>query len=199
MNKQNLNTSEVRAEQAASKKYQNMKLGLDVHADTIVVSRILDNSAPQPAQTLMPEKFLVWVKSQVAQADAVYSCYEAGPFGFVLHRRLSELGVKNLLLQPVCLDEQHKGVNHDKSDARELVQRLDRYVAGNTRALATVRVPTEAEEQKRIQSRQREQLKREVQRIAAQGRGLLLSQGYRQRKSWWQEPRWELIKGQLPG
>jgi|SRR5437667_4889031 len=120
MNKENLNTSEVRAEQAASKKYQTMKLGLDVHADSIVVSRILDNSAPQPAQTLMPEKFLVWVKSQVAQADAVYSCYEAGPFGFVLHRRLSELGVKNLVVQPVCLDEQHKGVNHDKSDAREL-------------------------------------------------------------------------------
>jgi transposase len=86
--------------------------------------------------------------------------------------------VKNLVVQPVCLDEQHKGVNHDKSDARELVQRLDRYVAGNTRALATVRVPTEAEEQKRIQSRQREQLKRELQRIAAQGRGLLLSQSW---------------------
>src|SRR5207244_2126386 len=80
-----------------------------------------------------------------------------------------------------------------------VVQRLDRYGAGNTRAVATVRVPTEAEEQKRIQSRQREQLKREVQRIAAQGRGLLLSQGYRQKKSWWQEPRWELIKGHVPG
>ncbi len=199
MNKQNLNTSEVRAEQAANKKYQTIKLGLDVHADTIVVARILDNSAPQPAQTFWPEKFLDWVKSQVAQAEAVYSCYEAGPFGFVLHRRLSELGVKNLVMQPVCLDEQHKGVNHDKSDARELVQRLDRYVAGNSRALATVRVPAEAEEQKRIQSRQREQLKREVQRIAAQGRGLLLSQGYRQKKSWWQEPRWELIKGHVPG
>src|SRR5439155_25342692 len=47
--------------------------------------------------------------------------------------------------------------------------------------------------------RQREQLKRELQRIAAQGRGLLLSQGCRQRKSWWQEPLWERLKGQLPG
>ena len=74
MNKQNLNTSEVRAEQAASKKYQTIKLGLDVHADTIVVARILDNSAPQPAQTFHPEKFLVRVKNQVAQADTVYSC-----------------------------------------------------------------------------------------------------------------------------
>ena len=74
MNKQTLNTSEVRAEQAANKKYQTIKLGLDVHADSIVVSRILDNSAPQPAQTFHPEKFLVWVKNQVAQADTVYSC-----------------------------------------------------------------------------------------------------------------------------
>lgn len=74
MNKQYLNTSEVRAEQAANNKYQTIKLGLDVHADTIVVARILDNSAPQPAQTFLPEKFLVWVKSQVAQANAVYSC-----------------------------------------------------------------------------------------------------------------------------
>src|SRR5438094_9608229 len=32
MNKQKLNTSEVRAEQAANKKYQTIKLGLDVHA-----------------------------------------------------------------------------------------------------------------------------------------------------------------------
>src|SRR5436189_5922409 len=197
MNTQNLTTSEVRAEQAANKKYQTIKLGLDVHADTIVVARILDNSAPQPAQTFHPEKFLVWVKNQVAQADTVYSCYEAGPFGFVLHRRLSELGVKNLLAQTTCLDEQHKGVNHDKSDARELVQRLDRYVAGNIKALATVRVPSEAEEQKRIQSRQREQLKREVQRVAAQGRSLLLSQGYRERKDWWEKRRWEQLKEKL--
>jgi hypothetical protein len=40
-----------------------------------------------------------------------------------------------------------------------------------------VRVPTEAEEQKRVASRQREQLMRELQRVAAQGRSLLLSQG----------------------
>src|SRR5437867_7413876 len=73
MNKQNLNTSEVRTEQAANKKYQTIKLGLDVHADSIVVARMLDNSGPQPAQTFWPEKFLDWVKSQVAQAEAVYS------------------------------------------------------------------------------------------------------------------------------
>jgi transposase len=102
------------------------------------------------------------------------------------------------VVQPVCLDERHKGVNHDKSDARELALRLDRYVAGNTHALATVRVPTVAEEQKRIASRQREQLKREVRRLTAQGRSLLLTQGYRAKGGWWGTRRWAQLQVQLP-
>jgi hypothetical protein len=100
---------------------------------------------------------LGWVKTQLPQAEQVHSCYEAGSFGYGLHRTLLPL-----VVQTVCLDEQHKGVNHDKSDAKQLALRLDRYVAGNTHALATVRVPTPEEKQKRIESRQREQLKREV-------------------------------------
>jgi transposase len=198
MTKQTINTSEVRAEQAASKKLQTLKLGLDVHADTIVVVRILDNSAPQPAQKFTPVKFLAWIKTQLDLAEAVHTCYEAGPFGYGLHRALIRLGVKNLVVQPVCLDEHHKGVNHDKSDAKELAQRLDRYVAGNAHALGTVRVPTPAEEQKRIQSRQREQLKREVLRVAAQGRSLLLTQGQREKKGWWEDRRWTQLKRKLP-
>jgi transposase len=198
MNQQKANNSEVRAEQAASAKLQTIKLGLDVHADTIVVVRILEHSGPQPAQKFSPARFLGWVKKQVGQAVEVHSCYEAGPFGYGLHRALIALGVKNLVIQPVCLDERHKGVNHDKSDAKELSMRLDRYVAGNTHALGLVRVPSVEEEAKRAQSRQREQLKRETQRIAAQGRSLLLTQGWRERKDWWLGERWEKLSIQLP-
>ena len=198
MTNKKLNTSEARADQVACKKYQSIKLGLDVHADTIVVSRILDNSAPQPAQKFTPAKFREWIKSQLAMADTVYSCYEAGPLGYGLHRYLVQLGVRNEVVQPVCLDERRKGVNHDKSDSRELVLRLDRFVAGNTKAMAIVRVPTAEEEQKRVESRQREQLKREVQRVAAQGRGLLLTQGHREKKSWWEKKRWEVLQRRMP-
>ena len=193
------NNSEVRAEQAANKKHQTIKLGLDVHAETIVVVRILDHNTPQPAQKFSPVKFREWVKTQVGLAEAVHSCYEAGPFGYGLHRDLAQLGVKNVVVQPVCLDERHTRVNHDKSDAKELAQRLDRYVCGNHDALATVRVPTPAEEQKRIESRQREQRKREVQRLAAQGRSLLLTQGHREKKGWWLERRWLELHARLPG
>jgi len=198
MLKQNLNTSEVRADQVASTKPPTLKLGLDVHADTIVVVRLLDHSAPQPAQKFTPAKFLAWIKTQLPLAGQVHSCYEAGPFGYGLHRDLVALGVHNLVVQPVCLDEHHKGVNHDKSDAKQLALRLDRYVAGNSHALATVRVPTPAEEQKRIESRQREQLKREVKRVAAQGRSLLLTQGQREKKGWWEDRRWSALKRKLP-
>lgn len=198
MNQPKINNSEVRAEQVASKTYQTIKLGLDVHADTIVVVRILDHSAPQPAQRFSWGKFGAWIKTQLALAQAVHSCYEAGPFGYGLHRELIALGVCNVVVQPVCLDERHTGVNHDSSDARELALRLDRYVAGNPRQLATVRVPTVQEEQKRIESRQREQLRREIQRVAAQGRGLLLSQGHRQIGAWWTDRRWDTLRERLP-
>ena len=198
MYQHNIRISEVRAEQVASKTYQLIKLGLDVHAEWIVVVRIIENSAPQPAQKFRPVDFLKWVRTQLRQADKVYSCYEAGPFGFVLHRQLMALGVQNLIVQPVCLDEHRKNVNHDKSDARELAQRLDRYVAGNHKALATVRVPTPEQEQKRIHSRQREQLKREVLRVGAQGRALLLSQGYQEKKGWWEPKRWAALHERLP-
>jgi len=79
-NKQ-FNTSEVRADQVASRQVQTLKLGLDVHAESIVVVRILDNSGAQPAQKFTPAKFRVWIKKQVSLAGQVHSCYEAGPFG----------------------------------------------------------------------------------------------------------------------
>jgi len=85
MNQHKLNTSEVRADQVASQKLKALKLGLDVHADSIVVVRIFDHSAPQPAQKFAPAKFLAWIKTQLPLAEQVHSCYEAGPFGFGLH------------------------------------------------------------------------------------------------------------------
>jgi transposase len=198
MNQHALNNSEVRAEQAASKRYQSIKLGLDLHAETIVAVRIIENGAPQPAQKFVPARFVEWVKTQQRLAQEVHSCYEAGSLGYWLHRELRTMGVKNLVVQPVCLDEQHKGVNTDRSDARQLAQRLDRYVAGNDQALATVRVPTPPQEQKRVQSRQREQLRREVHRVGAQGRSLLLNQGRREKGRWWAGRRWERLEPTLP-
>ena len=53
----------------------------------------------------------------------------------------------------------------DARDARELCGHLDRYLAGNDRALCVVRVPSLEQEQERSLSRQRETLAKERKRL----------------------------------
>jgi transposase len=175
-----------------------IKLGIDVHADSYRVVRQLDHATPQPAQKFTPKDFLSWAKKQLDQAETVHSCYEAGPFGYGLHRALLAFGVQNVVIRPQNWDELHKGVKTDKTDALALVQRLDRYVEGNLTALAIVRVPTPAQELARSQSRQREQLLSHRLRLEAQGRSLLLYNGLRVRGRWWHLSRWTELKVQVP-
>ena len=69
MNKPELNNSEVRAEQVVSKMPQTLKLGLDVHAETIVVVRILDKAMLQLDMTKLgfEEKSLNVFKKQIVR------------------------------------------------------------------------------------------------------------------------------------
>lgn len=179
-------------------KAKRIKLGIDVHADSYRVVRQIDDATPQPAQKFTPQGFLAWAKKQLEQAEAVYSCYEAGPLGYSLHRALEAMGIHNIVIRPQNWDELKRGVKTDRTDALALVQRLDRYVQGNTRALAVVRVPTPAQEMARAQSRQREQLLAHRLRFEAQGRSLLLFHGVRVKGRWWQAKHWKGLCGQLP-
>jgi len=174
------------------------KLALDSHAATIMVARQDEGLHPQPPQRFKVAECLKWVKGLLAKGYRVVSCYEAGPTGYWLHWQLTGLGVTNYVVCPTRLDSRGKGVNTDKTDALELLVRLDRYVAGNRKAFSVVTVPTPAQEQRRALSRQREQLRRQRLSLAAQGRMLLLGQGYRQSNSWWRVARWERLKEQLP-
>jgi transposase len=196
-NKPNTNTHHSTPTQKAAKA-KCIKLGIDVHADSYRVVRQLDDATPQPAQKFTPEGFLLWAKKQLELAEAVHSCYEAGPFGYGLHRALQALGIHNVVIRPQNWDELGKGVKTDKTDALALVQRLDRYVQGNRHALAVITVPTPQQELARSQSRQREQLMSHRQRLEAQGRSLLLFHGVRIRGHWWQEAPWTLLSERLP-
>ena len=191
--------AQVASEASTQTPYQQIKLALDVHAASIVVGRMMDGAKPQPPQTFKPAAFLEWAKKQVALAQEVVSCYEAGPTGFWLHRQLTALGVRNYVVCPTRLDERRHGVANDRTDALELATRLDRYVAGNDRALAVVRVPTEAEEQKRAHKRQRQQLREQRLSLAAQGRSLMLLHGRRESNHWWKGPRWQRLESELAG
>ena len=171
--------------------HQVIKLGIDVHLDRYVVVRQIDGGAPQPPQRFSPNQFLDWAKKQTALAQQVYSCYEAGPFGYSLHRKLESFGVTNYVVRPRDWDEYGQKVKTDKRDAKAMVLSLDRYIAGNREAFCVVRVPTEAQEQARSRSRQRESLQQEKQRLAAQGRSHALYYGAHLEGPWWTEGFWK--------
>lgn len=181
-----------------AQKASAIKLGLDIHADSVSVARQVDGALPQPVQKYSWPKFWAWVAKQTRLADTVYTCYEAGPFGYGTHRQLTGLGIKNIVVRPQDWDELGKGVKTDKSDALALVQRLDRYVSGNTKAFAVVHVPSLEEEMARSESRLREQIRNHRQRAEAQGRSMMLYYGVRVKGRWWSVRRWGQIRPQLP-
>jgi transposase len=185
-------------ELSLTKKYNTIKLGIDWHAGYYKVVRIIDEAGPEPAQRFAPEQYLQWVEKQLTLADKVYSCYEAGPGGYVLHRALISRGVNNFVVVPRNLDAEGKRVRNDSREARELAQNLDRYLRGNDKAMRVVRVPTPEQEQKRQQSRQRQQMQKHRLALAAQGRSLLLAQGWRASNNWWRPRGWPTLRAQLP-
>ena len=182
----------------SSVKAETIKLGIDVHLDRYVVVRITDGGTPQPPQRFEPVAFMLWVARQLTLARKVFTCYEAGPFGYTLHRRLEMMGITNYVVRPRAWDEYGKKVKTDKRDAKELALRLGRYVGGNHDAFCVVRVPTPEQEQERSISRQRESFQRERQRLAAQGRSHGLYYGEHLQGEWWQEDVWQAATGQLP-
>ena len=177
---------------------KTIKLGIDVHLDRYVVVRMVDGGSPQPPQRFEPVQFMQWVAKQLTLAEQVSSCYEAGPFGYSLHRKLQKMGVTNYVVRPRDWDEYGKKVKTDKRDAQQLALALDRYVGGNREGFCVVRVPSVEEEQRRSISRQRESLQHEKQRLAAQGRSHALYYGEHLQGEWWRESIWKSTQRQLP-
>src|SRR6266481_3738833 len=195
--KQGDENSEV-ANSERAVKAKTIKLGIDVHLDRYVVVRILDGGTPQPPQRFGPPAFLLWVAKQIRLAEKVFTCYEAGPFGYSRHRKLEKMGAVNYVVRPRDWDEYGQKVKTDKRDAKQLALHLNRYVNGNQDAFCVVRVPSPEQEQERSISRQRESFQREKQRLAAQGRSHALYYGEHIQGEWWEKEVWKTSAAQLP-
>ncbi len=198
MNKTNLARTESNINQSQNPVCDLLKVAVDAHAAFLMVAWQMDGSNPKPPQRFKAEAFLQWLSKQVKLCEKVVCCYEAGPTGFWLHRQMLAAGASNYVVCPTCLDSRRKGVNTDKTDARELLSRLDRYVAGNQKAFSIVRVPTEEEEKRRVLPRQREQLRSHRLSLASMGRTLMLLHGHRETNHWWKKEYWEVLQKQLP-
>lgn len=167
-----------------------IKLSIDVHLAFCMVARQVDNAVAQPPQKFDEEQLLRFVAKQTAMAKRVVCCYEAGCFGYGLHRKIIALGAGNLVVAPQDWDERKVGVKTDRTDATAMLSRLDRYLAGNRKALAVVRVPGLAEEVARSRVRERKQFQGDRNRWANQGKSLLLQYGLKCGWSWWQADRY---------
>src|SRR5437660_6999705 len=162
-----------------------IKLGIDVHQNFYVVVEQVGGSNPKPPQRFGKQAFLSWAAKLKQSGAEVQAVYEACGFGFALQRQLSALSIVCHVVCPQKLDERNKRVKTDGLDAKALCLKLDRFVEGNTDALALVRVPTEEEEQKRAIHRQREQLVKARKRLEAQSRSFMVNHGIEPVKKWW--------------
>lgn len=98
-----------------------------MHAAQITVCRQEEGLGPQPAQKMSWENALKWIREQAEGGRKAFSCYESGPCGYGLHRILEVMGVSNIVVAPQRWDEGNQRVKTGKRDARQLVDRLDRY------------------------------------------------------------------------
>ena len=171
-----------------------IKLGIDVHASSYTVVKKVDSSAPERAKKMPSEKFLRWMRSLKKSSSEVYTCYEAGPFGYSLHRQLEAMGVTNFVIRPINWDTHGKNVKTDARDAHQMALCLDGYLRGNDRSFSTVRVPTEKEEQQRSLVRQRQSLISDRGRAAKRGLSHGLYYGQKIPSGWWKPRKWAQLK-----
>lgn len=177
-------------------KAEVIKLGMDVHARTIVVCIQLDGSLPQRPQKLTAPEVVALARGLVAAGRQVHACSEAGPCGYGLHRQLEAAGAHSYVIAPVALSDGRRQKT-DGLDALALTDKLDRYLRGNTTAFTVITVPTEAEEQRREEARLRDQLKRSRHEWEARGRSLLLCHGHHVTGTWWAPRRWQELQTTL--
>ena len=175
-----------------------IKLGVDVHQARYVSVAQHDHATPQPPRRCRPEEFVPFVEKLLARGHKIFVVYEACGFGFGLCRKLTALGATCYVVAPCKLDEQNKRVKTDALDAAALCQRLSRYVDGNRKELATIRIPTEEEERLRHIHRQRISLVRARTKLQAQGRSLLVNHGQPTLPRWWRKAGWGALARVVP-
>lgn len=191
------NNSEIRAEQVTNILPEAIYLGLDLHKMSIALTRIIDHSTPQPAQKFAWDRFWAFAQKQTGLAKKVYAVYEAGAFGFWVARKLQSLGIECYVVHPEKLDPQHKRVQTDQLDSRNLADKLQRYVLGNKRAMVSVYIPSQRQEEQRLESRHRRSLHKQLTSLQRRGASLLLSQGIFQTHGWWRKVNWERLEGKI--
>jgi transposase len=180
------------------KRVELSKIAIDMHLKSFRVVRQMDHGPVQPAQRFEPGRFYQWLEKEKQKAERVAVCYEAGCFGYEPARRMAGMAIEVYVIAPQSWDEQRKRQVNDKLDAAVMCRRLSDYLDGHRKALSVVHIPSRQEEEERAAARFREQLCKEMRRLGAMGRSLLLQREMAVRGRWWCGRTWQLITQAMP-
>lgn len=174
-----------------------LKLGLDVHLESIVAVVQRGQLSPQAPRKFSVPQLIEQVRSWSAEGLQIFAVQESCGFGFVLHHKLVDAGAQSFLITPVVLNGKRKT---DKLDARALCLRLSRWLEGNAEELAPIRIPSEAEQRRRETTRRRQFLKRQIRALANRGHGQVAEYCHKKLPHHWWGPRlWKKLSAILEG
>ncbi|MCF6299057.1 MAG: IS110 family transposase [Thiomicrorhabdus sp.] len=157
-------------------------IGLDVHKETIAIAYTFSGSrsdatyhggcgGSNPAAETALRKLAKKLKVKFKELKV---CYEAGPTGFVLARRLRHLGLECAVMSPsMTLRKPNERVKTDKKDAQNIAKL---YRNGD---ITEVRVPPALDEAVRDVCRARTDASDDLSRAKQRLNAFLLRNGYR--------------------
>ena len=170
-------------------------VGLDVHAESIVMAVADAGSAPAVILKSIgyDEPRLLWELNKLGARESLRVCYEAGPTGFGLERFLRSQSVDCVVVAP-SLTPQSSGcrVKTDRRDARKLAHFL------RSGDLTPIWVPDEQTESLRDLERAREDARLAERRARQQLLKFLVRHGRRftEGKSHWTQKHWRWVRQQ---
>ena len=169
-------------------------VGLDVHKDSIVIAVAREGRAEAKSWKTIPydgARLRKDLKMLLKNGEALKVCYEAGPTGFGLCRRLREMGIDCIVVAPSLVPGRPGDrVKTDRRDARKLAHFL------RSGDLTEVYVPDEAIEAIRDLERARDDAKRAERAARHQLSKFLLRHGRHWDRTNWTKPHLDWIRPQ---
>lgn len=155
-------------------------VGIDVHQRTYSVVSTMNGQVLKKWTTVAsPEKLVAQLQTLYPRAS-MFTAFEAGFSGFVLHRVLENAGIQNLVVNPGSIETAiYNRVKTDKRDALKISSLME---AGR---LKGIYISSKCTEYRRLLTRTRAQLMKErtamknMIRMRCHQFGLIAPQGYR--------------------
>ncbi len=150
-------------------------VGLDVDAEKIAVAIVSSlGEIVEERQIKHQASAIQKYFNRLREEADVFSCYEAGCFGFGLARQLEEMGVSCVVAAPGLIPR--KASDRVKTDRRDALQLARVLRSGDVTAVA---IPTEEDETVRDYLRMQEDLKGDLKKTKQRILHFLLRQGLR--------------------